>query len=238
MKIRNHRLVDDSRSIDFVASPNVGGMIEPRSLVIYYPAGNNAVKSIEWLKNPSSKVSAHLVIARDGAITQMVPFNRLAQHADTSQWASLDGFTRPSIDNEIDYARQLVLSGGQWVSPVGRCSYAADEVALAIHHLSPSPPSDGFAHTQAQLAVTLEVCQTLVNHYELIKGHDSDSIASMGPRMPEPDFSRASPSGIEVDGLSRKGIWQGDESAGWCPGRFLDTASVLAPSLPSRFDRN
>jgi hypothetical protein len=87
-------------------------------------------------------------------------------------------------------------------------------------------------------SLTLEVCQTLVNHYELIKGHDSDPIASMGPRMPEPDFSRASPSGIEVEGLSRKGIWQGDESAGWCPGRFLDTASVLAPSPSSRFDRN
>lgn len=238
MKIRNHRLVDDSHSIDFVASPNVGGMIEPRSLVIYYPAGSSAVGCIEWLKKPSSKVSAHLVIARDGAITQMVPFNRLAQYADISQWASLDGFTRPSIDSEIDWARQLVLSGGQWVSPVGRCSYAAEEVALAIHHLSPSPSSDGHAHTQAQLAVTLEVCQTLVNHYELITGHDSDPIASMGPRMSEPGFSRASHSGIEVEVLSRKGIWQGDESVSWCPGRFLDTASVLAPSPSSRFDRN
>lgn len=120
MRVRNHRLVDEVHNIDFIASSNIGGRIEPRYLVIHYTAGTSAVGCIDWFSNPSSKASAHLVIARDGAITQMGPFNRLAQHAGKSEWGNPDGLNRHSIGIELDNAGQLMLGGGQWVSPVSR----------------------------------------------------------------------------------------------------------------------
>lgn len=190
MRVRNHRLVDQVHNIDFIASPNIGGMIEPRYLVIHYSAGINAAGCIDWFKTPSSKMSAHLVIARDGAITQMAPFNRLARHADKSQGGNSDELHRHSIDIELDAAEQLILSGGQWVSPVGQRSYAAEEVALALHRSNPSgfPSSGGHAYTEAQLAVTLEVCLTLVHHYGLIEILGHDDIAPMRKRDPGPGF--------------------------------------------------
>ena len=83
MKIRNHRLFkEDGKQVPFVTSPNIGGVIQPRFLIIHYTAASSAAGTISWFQNRTSKVSAHLVIARDGSITQMVAFNRLAQHAE------------------------------------------------------------------------------------------------------------------------------------------------------------
>lgn len=190
MRVRNHRLVDQAHNIDFIASPNIGGMIEPRYLVIHYSAGINAAGCIDWFRNPSSKMSAHLVIARDGAITQMVPFNRLARRADKSPFDKYDALNRHSIGIELDNAEQLVLSGGQWVSPVSRHSYTAEEVALALHRSDlPGCPTGGArAYTEAQLAVTLEVCLTLVHHYGLVDILGHDDIAPMPKRDPDPDL--------------------------------------------------
>lgn len=117
MRVRNHRLVDEVHNIDFVASPNIGGMIEPCYLVMHFIAGSSAAGCIDWFQNPSSRVSAHLVIARDGSVTQMMPFNRLAKHAGKSQWGSLDGLNRHSNGIEPDNAGQRMLSGGLWLRP-------------------------------------------------------------------------------------------------------------------------
>ena len=79
MKIVNHRLrEDDGRALGFVVSPNKGGKIEHKYLVIHYTAGRSAESSVNWFANPEAKASAHLVIGRDGSVTQQVPFNRIA----------------------------------------------------------------------------------------------------------------------------------------------------------------
>lgn len=82
MKIRTHRLLrDDGSAAAWAASPHTGSIITPRFLVIHYTAGSSAAGTIAWFRDPASRVSAHLVIARDGSVTQMVPFNRAAWHA-------------------------------------------------------------------------------------------------------------------------------------------------------------
>lgn len=195
MKIRNHRLLNaaDQAPI-FIPSPNIGGPIRPRYLVIHYTAGGSAEGCIDWFQNPASRVSAHLVIARDGTITQMVPFNRLACHAGKSQWGSLVGLNRHSIGIELDNAGQLILSGGQWVSPISRRSYPASDVTIAAHRNDPpgAAPCGWHAYTAAQLEATRDVAQTLTKHYALtdILGHDD--IAPARKRDPGPDFPMAS----------------------------------------------
>ena len=87
-----------------------------------------------------------------------------------------------------------MLRGGQWVSPISRRSYAAEEVALAVHHNDPpdTPPGGWHAYTEAQLAVTLDVCLTLVHHYALIDVLGHDDIAPLRKRDPGPAFPMAS----------------------------------------------
>ena len=75
LSIEDDRLV--GAGLSFVETPNKGGDLAPRYLVFHYTAGKSATSSINWLTSPESKASAHLVLARDGTITQLAPFNNL-----------------------------------------------------------------------------------------------------------------------------------------------------------------
>lgn len=191
MRIRSHRLVrDDGQAGAYIASPHAGGVITPRFLVIHYTAGSSAAGTIAWFKNPDARVSAHLVIGRDGATTQMVPFNREAWHAGQSRWGQLSGLNRYSIGIEIDNAGCLVRSGGKWVSPLTRRSYPDREVTLATHKNDPqgTPPGGWHAYTPAQIEATLECGLALVGRYGLADVLGHDDIAPGRKRDPGPDF--------------------------------------------------
>jgi len=56
---------------------------------MHYTTGASKGSSVEHLTKPSAKPSAHLVIGRDGSITQLVPFNVVAWHAGKSRWHDL-----------------------------------------------------------------------------------------------------------------------------------------------------
>ncbi|MDP1927962.1 MAG: N-acetylmuramoyl-L-alanine amidase [Thiobacillus sp.] len=191
MKIHAHRLVQaDGNAARFAVSPHIGGMIAPRLLVIHYTAGSSAASTVNWFQNRESRVSAHLVIARDGSPTQLVPFNREAWHAGRSSWGNLSGLNRYSIGIELDNAGRLQRSGGKWVSPLTRRSYPDSEVTLACHKNDPpgSPPCGWHAYTPEQIEATLECGLALFKHYPLtdILGHDD--IAPGRKRDPGPDF--------------------------------------------------
>ena len=85
-------------------SPNHSGEITPKFIVMHYTAGWSAEGSITWLTNKESKVSAHLVIARDGTITQLVPFNKKAWHAGPSVYDGYKNLNSHSIGIALDNA--------------------------------------------------------------------------------------------------------------------------------------
>jgi N-acetylmuramoyl-L-alanine amidase len=177
MKIHTHRLMrDDGHAAEYVASPHVGGAIAPRFLVIHYTAGSSAAGTISWFSHPASRVSAHLVIGRDGAVTQMVPFNHEAWHAGQSRWGSVSGLNRHSIGIELDNAGRLIRSGGNWVSPLTRRIFPDSEVTVAPHKNDPpgTPPCGWHAYTPQQIEAALECGTALVKHYRLadVLGHD------------------------------------------------------------------
>jgi N-acetylmuramoyl-L-alanine amidase len=195
MKIRAHRLCDDANNpFAFVASPNLGGEIVPRYLILHYTAGSSAAGTIAWFQDRASKVSAHLVVARDGSITQLVPFNRCAYHAGQSQWGSLIGLNRHSIGIEIDNAGQLIRSGGKWVSPISRRSYPDSEVAVACHKNDPpgTAPGGWHCYSAAQLEATLDASMALMREYGLADVLGHEDIAPARKRDPGPDFPLAS----------------------------------------------
>jgi N-acetylmuramoyl-L-alanine amidase len=225
MKIRNHRLAqDDGTALPYLASPHVGTALHARFLVIHYTAGSSAAGTIAWFRNPSSKVSAHLVIARDGKVTQMVSFNREAWHAGQSRWGNLSGLNHHSIGIELDNAGCLIRSGGKWVSPLTRRSYPDSEVTVAVHKNDPpgTPPSGWHAYSPEQIEATLECGMALVSQYRLADVLGHDDIAPGRKRDPGPDFPMTS--------LRARLMGRGDDH----PERYRTTARLFPPCRAPR----
>lgn len=163
---------DDGTPYPFRESPNVGGELEPEYLIIHYTAGPSSEQAVKWLTNPQAKASAHLVIGRDGSITQLVPFNGVAWHAGKSQWRNVIGLNSHSIGIELDNAGPLQRAGNDWVSWFGQ-HYSPNEVIEAVHKNQKT--SQGWhLYTAEQMAAVFEVSVLLVNHYGLkdILGHE------------------------------------------------------------------
>jgi len=182
--IENHRLV--GTGVSFVETPNKGGDITPRYLVMHYTAGKSAQSSINWLSNPESKASAHVVLARDGSICQLAPFNVKTWHAGVSHWDGVSGLNGCSIGIEMDNAGPLKKVGKKYQAWFGTL-YGESQVIHAKHRL------DGevrwwHAYTEAQIERALELARVLVRHYGLkdIVGHED--IAPDRKRDPGPAF--------------------------------------------------
>jgi N-acetylmuramoyl-L-alanine amidase len=192
MKIINHRLHrDDGTPYAFRASPHVGPAIKPRWLVMHYTASANASGAINWFADPDSGVSAHVVIAKDGTITQCVPFNRKASHAGKSTWKGVVGLNSHSIGIELDGYGFLGNQGaGKW--RFGGKSIADADVVVATHKFG--TPTGGWPrYPQAQLDAALELGKLLVKEYGLedVVGHDDISPGRKqdpGPSFPMESF--------------------------------------------------
>lgn len=192
MKIVRHRLHTDSgEPVPFVRTPNASGELDPKYLVVHFTAGRSAAESVNWLTNPAAKASAHLVIGRDGQITQLVPFNRVAWHAGPSRWEGISGLNRHSIGIELDNAGRLRRQGQQWCAWFGT-PYPDDEVIEAVHkHESAS--CGWHAYTPEQLDATLNAALCISQKYKLhdVVGHDDIAPGRKcdpGPAFPLANF--------------------------------------------------
>lgn len=170
MEIKQHRLKGDG--ITYRETPNKGGDLEHRYLVFHYTAGRSAQSSIDHLCSPAAKASAHAVIARDGAITQLAPFNIKTWHAGISQWNGLSGLNSYSIGIEMDNAGPLNKVGNRYVAWFGG-EYPEDEVLFARHKYE---TSERYWHTytEAQITKALALAGLLVKQYGLedVLGHE------------------------------------------------------------------
>lgn len=225
MKIKNHLLhEDDGTPISYRRSPNQSGALNPTYLIMHFTAGSSAESSIAHLLKKSAKASAHLVIGRDGAITQLVPFNKVAWHAGVSRWHNIVGLNRHSIGIELDNAGKLKKQGDQWRSWFGR-GYADEEVLVEAHKHE-DVASGWQTYTEAQLLAATEAAQAIFGRYGLsdVLGHDDiapNRKTDPGPAFPMDSF-RASVVGRDAE----------------APLRFATTARVNIRSGPgTNFDK-
>jgi len=206
LSIENHRLVGDN--VTFAETPNKGGELTPRYLVMHYTAGKSAKSSINWLTNPDSKASAHIVLGRDGSICQLAPFNVKTWHAGVSHWDGLSGMNGYSIGIEMDNAGPLKKVGDTYHAWFGT-QYAENDVVYAKHRLD-SEPRWWHTYTEVQIQKALELVQLLVRHYDLkdVIGHED--IAPDRKRDPGPAFPlenvRASVLGREAEEPERYAV--------------------------------
>jgi N-acetylmuramoyl-L-alanine amidase len=165
-----HRLQGDN--VSYKATPNVGGALKARYLVMHYTAGPTAQSAINTLCSPSAKASAHIVLGRDGSIVQLAPFNVVTWHAGVSQWNGLVGLNQHSIGIEIDNAGLLKKVGSQYQAWFGK-TYPEDQVLLAAHKHGGSV-QPWHTYTEVQIERALELAELLVAHYGLedVLGHE------------------------------------------------------------------
>jgi N-acetylmuramoyl-L-alanine amidase len=221
MKIIQHRLYrDDGTAYSFIPSPNFGSEIQHEFLVIHYTAGRDAQSAINWLIDPERKVSAHLVIGRDGSITQLVPFDKIAWHAGRSEWKGFINLNQYSLGIELDNAGFLTRHNNplaphlfslvdgdrgekvdnRWLSWL-KDEYDDSEVIEAVHKHE-TEPRGWHTFTPEQIAAALEVAKLLVKNYNLwdVVGHDDIAPGRKldpGPAFPMESFRACLFEGLE-----------------------------------------
>jgi N-acetylmuramoyl-L-alanine amidase len=174
MQITRERLFhDDNTTYPFVPSPNIGLLLRDRRfIVIHSTEGQSAQAAVEWLAAKKSQVSSHLVIGRDGAVTQLVPFNIIAWHAGKSYWEGYKFLNNHSIGIELDNAGKMTRINDKWVAAFKKV-YPDNEVMQATHKFD-TKPAGWHIFTPEQIQSTVDVCKLLVKTYGIkeIMGHD------------------------------------------------------------------
>ena len=201
MKIIQHRLYrDDGAAYPFIPSPNFSGEVQHKFLVIHYTAGRDVQSAINWLIDPERKVSAHLVIGRDGSVTQLVPFDKIAWHAGRSEWKGYRNLNSYSIGIELDNAGFLTRHNNRWLSWF-KDEYDDSDVIEAVHKHE-TQPRGWHIFTPEQIEALSEVAVLLVKHYNLrdVVGHDDIAPGRKldpGPAFPMKDFRARLFEGLE-----------------------------------------
>ena len=167
MKIVADRLHRGGGPTPFVPSPNVGGRMQPIAAIVHDTASPTAISAINTFKTAVGKnrVSAHVVIDRDGTITQMVDFDRVAWHAGKSVLDGRSGCNSFTIGIEIVNPGMLNAKGCAWFHKPGQTGYPNIEACRTPEH------GNGFwlAYTPEQIKAVTDLCQALVKAYPTIK---------------------------------------------------------------------
>jgi N-acetylmuramoyl-L-alanine amidase len=174
--------------VPYVAAGTNMRMMQPRLLVIHYTATMTARGTVAGFTMKGAGASAHLVIDRDGSITQTVPFDRTAAHAGNSAWKSVEGCNRFSVGFELVNMGPLSRDGAghlrDWYKrPMPLGTEAVEAVAPGGNLWEAYPEAQYLATDAAAKAVCERYGITeIVGHYDVAtpKGRKIDP----GPAFP------------------------------------------------------
>lgn len=94
----------DKPAIRWVGSPNFNNRRRPddiTGIVIHSTANSSLERVVEWFNNPTSQVSAHYTIGKDGEIVQHVQDIHRAWHAGRSVWKGRESCNDYTIGIEL-----------------------------------------------------------------------------------------------------------------------------------------
>ncbi len=84
MKILNH--IVQNKGCKVLDSKNSEPLKDPQHIIIHDTGTTILQPAVRYLTNPKNKESAHLIINRNGEITQLTPFNIRAKHSVYSHY--------------------------------------------------------------------------------------------------------------------------------------------------------
>lgn len=156
MQIANHKLV----GVPWKASRSSGGPMTPTLIVLHDTAGRlDKGSSVSWFCSKECNTSAHIVVERDGSITQMVPFNKKAFHAGRSSWKGREFCNAFSIGIEIVNPGELDAHGKAWFGQT-----FPDSVRKTTKEHG---TANWIGYTPEQVSAVTEICRALVDQYEI-----------------------------------------------------------------------
>lgn len=110
MNISEHFLYSSNKDILSGGKP----MLTRRAVVIHFTAGATAKSSINFWKEPEQKskdIGAHLIIDRDGSVTQCRAFNKTISHAGISKWVDPKTGKKYTMCNGFTIGIELANAG-------------------------------------------------------------------------------------------------------------------------------
>lgn len=189
MQISSHRLV----GVDYIEASYVKEIIRPQFVVIHYTAGYTAKSAIDTFRRAGAGVSAHIVMERDGTLTQMVPFNRKAAHAGPSVYQGVQMLNGHSIGIEIvniGWARKR--SDGKLVDSYGNVvpdRLDPDSWIAAPHPRVGAGMLYWQPYTKEQIDATIDLVKVLIPAYGLKAAVTHEEIDTRGWKTdPGPAF--------------------------------------------------
>lgn len=151
-----------------------GGRVMPirRLVVEHFTGGATAKSSIEAMKE--RKVSAHLVVDRDGTVFQCRPFNKTAEHAGVSRWVDPNTNIKYSMCNGISIGIEIANAGND----TGALNWAKKQPwfqSIKARHPNGGHMCEWEIFYPKQVDAVTELTKLLVKTYNLddISGHEN-----------------------------------------------------------------
>ncbi|MCV6601549.1 MAG: N-acetylmuramoyl-L-alanine amidase, partial [Cohaesibacter sp.] len=168
--IEAHRLIHPTKTVPFIASPNQSAPFAPKGIILHDTAGRlDKGNSVKWFLKEQAKASAHLVLERDGSLTQMVAFDRKAWHAGKSSYQGKSNVNAFAIGIEIvNPGRCEKIQDGAfkpWFDEI----YRAEDPALGFAYAQTKEHGKGWwlHYTKQQIQTVTDICLCLRDHYDL-----------------------------------------------------------------------
>jgi N-acetylmuramoyl-L-alanine amidase len=99
--LKKYPLQDSFTAGDFVGTTNFG-VRKPSMVILHHTAQNSCDQTLKTFTNPSTKVSSHYVVCREGKVFHMLNDLFRGQHAGVSSWGGGLDINSSSIGIEID----------------------------------------------------------------------------------------------------------------------------------------
>lgn len=156
MQIANHKLV----GAPYKAATASGGAMTPTLILLHDTAGRmDKGSSVSWFCSKECPTSAHVVVERDGSITQLVPFNRKAFHAGRSVWKGKEFCNGYAIGIEIVNPGELDATGKAWFGQT-----FPDSVRKTTKEHG---TANWIGYTPEQIKSVTELCKALAEKYAI-----------------------------------------------------------------------
>lgn len=162
IEIRSHRIAVSGRLVPYKPTPNVSGALKPEGIILHDTAGDLAgTGSVSWLCNRQAKASAHVVIDREGRITQLAPLNVRTWHAGQSSWKGRRFCNAFTIGIEIVNPGRMAKYGAGYSN--GGAKGVKVPASYDVRRAKTKAHGDGYwlAYTDAQIATVTELCHAI-----------------------------------------------------------------------------
>jgi N-acetyl-anhydromuramyl-L-alanine amidase AmpD len=171
----------------YYESPNQGDAfaVPPDMILLHYTASGTTDSAIATLCDATapSRVSAHVVIGRDGQVVQLVPLDTVAWHAGTSTWQGRTNVNSRALGIELVNWGRLDGEPGAWRNWCGK------DVSDTHTFHAAGMTSGWHAYPEPQIAAVIELVRVLaaalpirwlLGHEQVAPGRKHDP----GPAFP------------------------------------------------------